>query len=523
MDLEQILAREAILNSSCNLLIVGKAGTGKTTFLRDVVKRCKKKLAVVAPSGIAAIEAEGKTIHSFFGFNTAAFAPGSKDGRLRLTEGQRELINRLDLLIIDEISMVRADMLDHIDSRLRTIRHIERPFGGVQVVMIGDVKQLPPVVDKRDGEILDDFYDTGYFFESQAFRASVFLFIEFKKVYRQDDEKFVSLLNRVRDNVVTDKDIEEMNKRFTEHPNEDFVHLVTHRWQADRINIERLSALPGRECTFYGLSEGFFNTKEYPAPALLSLKKGTKVMFVKNNEPDGFVNGTFGIVESVNSSRIKVRTEREKRLVTVERVRWNYEISEYNTLTNEVETSVVGWYEQYPLMPAWAITIHKSQGQTFDNVILNLRKCFAEGQAYVALSRCRSLEGIQLSSRVNRKGIKINQTVEDFLEQMRAEWTNEAVKKAIIDDQKKPKGPKLVYDKEWVTQELDNYRRAQAKIEQCTRNLIFNRNEMRYLANKAPKTKKEMRALSPNVNENTVSKYGDAILKIIKKGFKKVI
>ena len=246
-------------------------------------------------------------------------------------------------------------------------------------------------------------------------------------------------------------------------------------------------------------------------------------MFVKNNEPDGFVNGTFGIVESVNSSRIKVRTEREKRLVTVERVRWNYEISEYNTLTNEVETSVVGWYEQYPLMPAWAITIHKSQGQTFDNVILNLRKCFAEGQAYVALSRCRSLEGIQLSSRVNRKGIKINQTVEDFLEQMRAEWTNEAVKKAIIDDRKKPKGPKLVYDKEWVTQELDNYRRAQAKIEQCTRNLIFNRNEMRYLANKAPKTKKEMRALSPNVNENTVSKYGDAILKIIKKGFKKVI
>lgn len=164
MDIEQILAREAILKSSCNLLIVGKAGTGKTTFLRDVVSRCKKNLAVVAPSGIAAIEAGGQTIHSFFGFTTAAYAPGAKDGRMKLTQGQVEFINRLEVLIIDEISMVRADLLDHIDSRLRRIRHIERPFAGVQIVMIGDLKQLPPVIDKRDGEILDDFYETGFFF-----------------------------------------------------------------------------------------------------------------------------------------------------------------------------------------------------------------------------------------------------------------------------------------------------------------------------------------------------------------------
>ena len=302
MDVEQILAREAILKTSCNVLIVGKAGTGKTTFLRDVVKKCKKKLAVVAPSGIAAIEAEGKTIHSFFGFNTSAFAPGSKDGSLkRLTQGQREWINRLEVLIIDEISMVRADLLDHIDSRLRAIRHIERPFGGVQVVMIGDVKQLPPVVDKRDGEILDDFYDTGYFFESQALRASDFLFIEFTTVYRQGDQKFVSLLNRVRDNIVTDDDLKEINKRYTDHPSEDFVHLVTHRWQADKINRERMATLPGREYVFYGQSEGFFYKKEYPAPADLILKKGAKVMFVKNNEAEGYVNGTFGVVTSVNS------------------------------------------------------------------------------------------------------------------------------------------------------------------------------------------------------------------------------
>ncbi len=243
-------------------------------------------------------------------------------------------------------------------------------------------------------------------------------------------------------------------------------------------------------------------------------------MFVKNNEAEGYVNGTFGVVTSVNSSQIKVRTEKEKRLVTVERVRWNYEVSEYNTTTKEVETRVVGWYEQYPLIPAWAITIHKSQGQTFDNVILNLRKCFAEGQAYVALSRCRSLEGIQLSSLVDRKAIKIDELVEDFLQQMRSEWSNDAVQKAIIADQKKPKEPQLVYDKEWVTKELDKFRRAQAKVEKCTCNLIFNKHEMWYLANKAPKTKKEMRALSPNVDENTVVEYGDAIIRIIKKGFR---
>ncbi len=521
MDVDQILAREAILNSSCNVLIVGKAGTGKTTFLRSVVKSCKKKLAVVAPSGIAAIEAEGKTIHSFFGFNTSAFAPGSKDGSLRrLTQGQREWINRLEVLIIDEISMVRADLLDHIDSRLRTIRHIERPFGGVQVVMIGDIKQLPPVVDRRDGEILDDFYDTGYFFESQALRASDFLFIEFKTVYRQEDQRFVSLLNRVRDNIVTDDDLKEINKRYTDHPDEDFVHLVTHRWQADKLNRERIASLPGREYVFYGQSEGFFYKKDYPAPEVLILKKGAKVMFVKNNEDKGFVNGTFGLVTSVNSSQIKVRTEKEKRLVTVERVRWNYEVSEYNTKTNEVETRVVGWYEQYPLIPAWAITIHKSQGQTFDNVIINLRKCFAEGQAYVALSRCRSLDGIQLSSLVDRKAIKIDTIVDGFLQKMRSEWSNDAVQIAILADQKKPKKAQLIYDKEWVTQELDKYRRAQAIIEKCTCNLIFNKHEMWYLANKAPKTKKEMRALSPNVDENTVVEYGDAILRIIKKGFR---
>lgn len=520
MDKEQILAREAILNSSCNVLIVGKAGTGKTTFLRDVVSNCKKNLAVVAPSGIAAIEAGGQTIHSFFGFTTAAYAPGAKDGRMKLTQGQVEFINRLEVLIIDEISMVRADLLDHIDSRLRRIRHIERPFAGVQIVMIGDLKQLPPVIDKRDGEILDDFYETGFFFESQALKASDCLFIEFKKVYRQENEAFVALLNRVRDNIVTDKDITAINKRYTENCNEDYVHLVTHRWMADKINTERQAALPGREYAFYGSTEGFFYKKDYPAPDELYLKKGTKVMFVKNNDLDGYVNGTFGVVESVNSSKIKVRTAREKRLVDVERVRWNYEVYEFNTETNEIETKVVGWYEQYPLMPAWAITIHKSQGQTFDNVILNLRKCFAEGQAYVALSRCRSLEGIQLSSKVDKKAIKTNKEVDDFLDQMRAQWTTEAIQAAIIENQKKPKERKLVYDREWVTQKLDEFRRAQAKKEKCTCNLIFNRHEMWYLANKAPKNKKEMDALYPNVGHLTVQEYGEEILKIIKQGFR---
>ena len=521
MDIDQILAREAILKSSCNVLIVGKAGTGKTTFLREVVNNCKKTLAVVAPSGIAAIEAGGQTIHSFFGFNTAAFAPGSKDGKLNLTQGQVEYINRLEVLIIDEISMVRADLLDHIDSRLRRIRHIDRPFADVQIVMIGDLKQLPPVIDRRDGEILDEFYDSGFFFESQAFRASDCLFIEFKKVYRQEDAGFVSLLNRVRDNVATDKDIAEINKRYTENCNEDYVHLVTHRWMADKINKERLEALPGKEYPFYGYSEGFFYKRDYPAPEELYLKKGSKVMFVKNNELDGYVNGTFGIVESVSSSHIKVRTSREKRLVDVPRVRWNYEVYEFNTEKNEIETKIVGWYEQYPLMPAWAITVHKSQGQTFDNVILNLRKCFAEGQAYVALSRCRSLEGIQLSSKVDKRIIKVNKEVDSFLEGMRAQWTTDAIQKAIIANQERPKETRLVYDKEWVKTALEEFRVAQAKKKKCTKNLIFNKHEMWYLVDRAPKNKKELDALYPNVGHVTAREYGDEILKIIKKGWRK--
>lgn len=521
MDIDQILAREAILKSSCNVLIVGKAGTGKTTFLRDVVSNCKKTLAVVAPSGIAAIEAGGQTIHSFFGFNTAAFAPGSKDGKLNLTQGQVEYINRLEVLIIDEISMVRADLLDHIDSRLRRIRHIDRPFADVQIVMIGDLKQLPPVIDRRDGEILDEFYDSGFFFESQAFRASDCLFIEFKKVYRQEDAGFVSLLNRVRDNVATDKDIAEINKRYTENCNEDYVHLVTHRWMADKINKERLEALPGKEYPFYGYSEGFFYKRDYPAPEELYLKKGSKVMFVKNNELDGYVNGTFGIVESVSSSHINVRTSREKRLVDVPRVRWNYEVYEFNTEKNEIETKIVGWYEQYPLMPAWAITVHKSQGQTFDNVILNLRKCFAEGQAYVALSRCRSLEGIQLSSKVDKRIIKVNKEVDSFLEGMRAQWTTDAIQKAIIANQERPKETRLVYDKEWVKTALEEFRVAQAKKKKCTKNLIFNKHEMWYLVDRAPKNKKELDALYPNVGHVTAQEYGDEILKIIKKGWRK--
>ena len=522
MDVEQILAREAILNTSCNLLIVGKAGTGKTTFLRDIVQRCKKRLAVVAPSGISAIEAKGQTIHSFFGFTTAAFAPGSKDGSLRgLTPGQRELINRLDLLIIDEISMVRADLLDHIDTRFRTIRHIDKPFGGVQVVMIGDLKQLPPVIDDKDEEIISKFYKTGYFFESYALKDCDYLFIEFQTVYRQGDKDFVDLLNRVRDNAVTDKDITTLNKRFKRVCNDDFVHMVTHRRQAYAINLSRMEALPGKSYTFHGYKDGYFNYHDYPAPSQLTLKKGAKVMFVKNNDPEGYVNGTFGVVEAVNDTTIKVRTEKEKRLVTVDRVRWNYEISEFNPVTAEVETTVIGWYEQYPLMPAWAITVHKSQGQTFDNVILNLRKCFAEGQAYVALSRCRSLKGIELSSLISRDAIKIDKVVDEYLDGLRAKWSRQAVQNAILEAQKKPAKPKLVYDKDWVYQKLDEFRREQAQKEGVSRNVILSKKEMWYLSTMTPKDEKGMDALYPNVTHATVSDYSDAILKIIKKGYKK--
>ena len=514
------LAIQIIENTSRNLLIVGKAGSGKTTFLRELVKHTKKALSVVAPSGIAALEAGGQTIHSFFGFNTVAYVPGGSDGRMKLSQGEKLWIQSLDTLVIDEISMVRADLLDHIDSRLRAVRHIDKPFGGVQIVMIGDLKQIPPVVDEKEAEIVFKHYHTPFFFGSSVLQKVEYVYLEFDRFFRQVDKDFVGLLNRVRDNRVTNEDIILLNGLYKTDYDPDAIQLTTHRKQAYAINRSRLEELPGEEFTFHGVIEGRYPKFDLPADESLTLKKGAKVMFVLNNPSEGYMNGTIGIVSKISRKAIRVRTT-EGKLIDVKIGHWNNEVPEINPETQEIYSKVIGTYEQYPLILAWAITIHKSQGQTFEKAVVNLRKCFAEGQAYVALSRCRSIKGLTLSSRITRKAIISDPDVDEYLSRMEKEWPLERVQEILSMPEDKPK-EKVIYDAQWVYEQLDEFRRRQARKEGITRDLVLKKKEMRAIAWKAPRTLGELDALHPDMAHMTVSDYGKQLVRIVVKGFKKL-
>lgn len=514
------LAIQIIEKTSKNLLIVGKAGSGKTTFLKELVKNTKKKMSVVAPSGIAALEAGGQTIHSFFGFNTIAFVPGGSDGKMNISAGAQLWIQKLDTLVIDEISMVRADLLDHIDSRLQRIRHNKKPFGGVQIVMIGDLKQIPPVVDEKEAEIVFKHYYTPYFFGSAILQKVDYLYLEFDRIFRQADKLFISLLNRVRDNKVANSDILILNSRYRKKFDPGAIQLTTHRRQAYAINMSKLEELPGKAYTYHGFIDRQYPKIDLPADEHLTLKKGAKVMFVLNRPDEGYMNGTLGVVESLNENSIKVKIASGK-VIGVNKGHWNNEVPEINPETKEIYSKVIGTYDQYPLILAWAITIHKSQGQTFDKAVVNLRRCFEEGQAYVALSRCRTLEGLFLSTQITRKSIITDPDVDEFLAKMKEKWTLEKVKE-VLDSSKAEPLEKIIYDAQHVYEQLDAFRLRQAKKEGCTRDLILKKKEMRSLAWKAPQDLKEMETMFPDVSHTTVSKYGKQILRIIKNGYKKV-
>ena len=439
---------------------------------------------------------------------------------MKLSPGAKLWIQKLDTLVIDEISMVRADLLDHIDSRLRTIRHIDKPFGGVQIVMIGDLKQIPPVVDEKEADIVFKHYYTPFFFGSSVLTKVDYIYLEFDKIFRQADKDFIGLLNRVRDNKVSNADILLLNGRYKKKFDQDAIQLTTHRRQAYAINKSRLEELPGQEYTFKGVIDRVYPKHDLPADEVLTLKKGAKVMFVLNNPDAGYMNGTLGVVSKINSKAIQVRTV-EGKLIDVKIGHWNNEIPEINPETQELYSKVIGSYEQYPLILSWAITIHKSQGQTFDKAVVNLRKCFAEGQAYVALSRCRSIKGLTLSTQITRKAIITDPDVDEYLEKMAATWPIERVQEVLSQPEEAPQ-EKVIYDAQWVYEQLDEFRKRQAKKEDCTRDLILKKKEMRYLAWKAPKDLKEMDAMYPNVLHTTVSEYGKQLLKIISKGFKKI-
>ena len=422
------LAWQFIENTGTHLFLTGKAGTGKTTFLRRLKEQSPKRMVILAPTGIAAINAGGVTIHSFFQLSFAPFVPettfNSSQTHYRFSKEKRNIIRSMDLLVIDEISMVRADLLDAIDSALRRYRDREKPFGGVQLLMIGDLQQLAPVVKENEWEMLKNYYETPYFFASRALRETVYMTIELKTVYRQSDTFFLSLLNKIRENQADDEVLNELNRRyqpgFRPRKEEGYIRLTTHNYQAQKVNDNELASLPGQTYSFRAEIDGTFPEYLYPADEVLTIKAGAQIMFLKNDPSSEkrYYNGMIGEVAAVNDAGMIVRGKDngdEFQLLPEEWDNYKYVLNEE---TKEITEEIEGTFRQYPIRLAWAITIHKSQGLTFERAIIDARNSFAHGQTYVALSRCKTLEGMVLESPLRREAIISDSTVDDFTKEV---------------------------------------------------------------------------------------------------------
>ncbi len=422
------LAWQFIENTGTHLFLTGKAGTGKTTFLRRLKEQSPKRMVILAPTGIAAINAGGVTIHSFFQLSFAPFVPettfNSSQTHYRFSKEKRNIIRSMDLLVIDEISMVRADLLDAIDSALRRYRDREKPFGGVQLLMIGDLQQLAPVVKENEWEMLKNYYETPYFFASRALRETVYMTIELKTVYRQSDTFFLSLLNKIRENQADDEVLNELNRRyqpgFRPRKEEGYIRLTTHNYQAQKVNDNELASLSGQTYSFRAEIDGTFPEYLYPADEVLTIKAGAQIMFLKNDPSSEkrYYNGMIGEVAAVNDAGMIVRGKDngdEFQLLPEEWGNYKYVLNEE---TKEITEEIEGTFRQYPIRLAWAITIHKSQGLTFERAIIDARNSFAHGQTYVALSRCKTLEGMVLESPLRREAIISDSTVDNFTKEV---------------------------------------------------------------------------------------------------------
>lgn len=406
-NFELDVARFIVEKTDMSLFLTGKAGTGKTTFLREVVHYTKKKCIVLAPTGIAAVNAGAMTIHSFFQFGLGPFVQGVIEPKsdFRINKSKLELIRHLQLLIIDEVSMVRADLMDHIDVELRRIRRNSKPFGGVQLLMIGDLQQLPPIAHGGEDELLRQYYKTLYFFSSAALKSMKYSCIELKNVYRQTDGHFIDILNHARDCTLTSQDISDLNARyvpgFSPKPEDGYIRLMTHNRQVDYVNETEMEKLDSKPYTFVAAVTGTFPEESYPTADSLTLKKGAQVMFIKNDPERRFINGTLGEVKSIDKNSIAVRLAESGTIIDVEPMEWQNIRYQFDEESKEISSKQIGRFKQYPLKAAWAITVHKSQGLTFDKAIIDVHAAFSPGQAYVALSRCRTLDGLVLSSPVS--------------------------------------------------------------------------------------------------------------------------
>lgn len=429
------LAIQLVNQSSRNIFLTGKAGTGKTTFLKYIRENCPKQMAVVAPTGVAAINAGGVTIHSFFQLPVSPFIPesgGFQNGdetinrhsllsRLRMNSDKKKVLRELELLIIDEISMVRCDTLDAIDTVLRHIRsrHNEM-FGGVQVLVIGDMFQLPPVIKDQEWGLLSDYYSSPYFFDSRVIKEEPPLYIEFTKIYRQSEERFIRLLNQVRNNELDEEGRQILASRFQpgfRRGKEDgFIILTTHNETARETNAHKLQSLGGKLYSYKADIQDDFPPNAYPAEEVLQLKPGAQVMFIKNDSDKSkrYFNGKIGVITKLEDDKIFVQCKDEPDEIEVKQEKWENIRYTLNKTSRVMDEDVQGSFIQYPLRLAWAITIHKSQGLTFEKAIIDAGKSFAAGQVYVALSRCTSLDGLVLQSEVRSNSLFTDQRIVQF-------------------------------------------------------------------------------------------------------------
>lgn len=409
-EMQKVL--DLVKNTDENVFVTGKAGSGKTTFLKYLIANCGKNCMVAAPTGVAAINAGGVTLHSLFGIPFGPVTPYDKLEN-RFSEYKTELLLKLDLLIIDEISMARADIIDTIDRKLRWVCECNEPFGGVQIVMFGDLFQLPPVIKKQDREILSNYYDDFFFFNAQVFKRVGFHVVELSTIFRQTEPEFINVLNRIRNYRVTSDELDVLselkNRSASNDYDGEYIHICTHRVDVEKINTDKLG---DKDIHVYDVSmKGIFPESSVPCDLHLKLRVGARIMALVNDPLKGYYNGMLGVVTALEENVIKARMDNGLP-VKFERHTWSN--MQYILKDNQICKEEIGSCTQFPLTLAWAITIHKSQGLTFDKIVLHVSRTFCPGQLYVALSRCRTLGGIVSDAFITKKMVIPEYTLIDF-------------------------------------------------------------------------------------------------------------